>query len=80
MTNDLFTLSIDNEILLISSDSKVVRNKIEELKKEQTPYFTFTNTLENLIFNFTKKDPGNGYWVARDIYLKPTEKITKKVS
>jgi hypothetical protein len=74
MPQDSFTFSIDKEILLTTSDTTEARKKIEELKKEQTPYFTFSNNTENLTFVYTKKDIGNGYWVARDIYIKQTNK------
>lgn len=74
MPQDNFTLSIDQQILLSTSDSTEVRKKIEELKTELTPYFTFSNNTENLTFVYTKKDIGNGYWVKRDLDIKPTEK------
>lgn len=73
MAPDNFTLSIDKKILLTSSDSTAVRSKIEELKKEQTPYFTFSNNTENLTFSFTKKSDGTGYWVARELTKKPQQ-------
>lgn len=70
MPQDTFTLSIDNKILLTTSDTIEVRQKIKALKKEQTPFFTFNNQTENLTFNFTKKDNENGYWVKRDLTQK----------
>lgn len=70
MAQDIFTLSIDKEILLTTSDTTEARKKIEELKNEQTPYFTFSNNTENLTFSFTKKSNEKGYWVARELTQK----------
>ncbi|HSD07922.1 hypothetical protein [Flavobacterium sp.] len=73
MSQDTFTLSIDKEIVLSTSDTTEARKKISDLKKELTPYFTFSNNTENLNFLFTKKDIGTGYWVNRAFIHTPKQ-------
>lgn len=78
MAQDIFTLSIDNKILLTTSDSVEARKKITELKNEGTPSFTFKNTTENLTFQYTKKYSGTGYWTNRVPYGQQRELPTQK--